>query len=185
MHRFATAAVNSSHRRLPRPLALVALAVLLLYPIAAGTLLLTSNGWAVNRANVQVWMLVTGLLGVREQISPEDFAALANVALFVPFFAALSVLRPTWWWVLLGAGISTAVELYQGSLGSRLQDPWDILANTLGAALGVALGLGLRRLVLQRSTLNDAAVAPTAPTTRAAAPARSADDPGAAPDDRD
>ncbi|AXK46873.1 VanZ family protein [Brachybacterium saurashtrense] len=180
---------------LPRTVTAAALAVLLLYPVAAGVLLLTSDGWAVNRANVRVWILVTDLVGMRERISPEQFAALANVALFVPFFAALAVLRPSWWWVLLGAAASTAVELYQGSLGSRIQDPGDILANTLGAALGVALGMLLRRRVLRRagarrpgrepSRLSAAAGAPGAPTTPDAPPAHSADGPDGGPDDRD
>ena len=93
----ATAARPKS--ALPRPLRLLAALVLLLYPLAAGTLLLTSDGWAVNRLNVRIWYALTGAVGLREQIPPELFAALANVALFVPFFAALAVLVPTWWWV--------------------------------------------------------------------------------------
>lgn len=172
-------------RRVPRPLLAAALAVLLLYPLAAGFLLLTSDGWAVNRANVRVWIVVTDLLGARGAITPEQFAMVANVMLFVPFFAALAILRPTWWWVLLGAGISTAVELYQGTLGSRLQDPWDIAANTLGAALGVALGLGIRRFSRRRRpALSGAAADATAPTTPGASPAGSADAPDGGPDDR-
>ena len=91
---------------LPRPLRLLAALVLLLYPLAAGALLLTSDGWAVNRLNVRAWHAVTGAVGPREQITPEMFAALANVALFVPFFAALAVLVPTWWWVAAGAGLT-------------------------------------------------------------------------------
>ena len=131
---------------LPRPLRLLAALVLLLYPLAAGALLLTSDGWAVNRLNVRIWYAVTGAVGLREQITPEMFAALANVALFVPLFAALAVLVPTWWWVAAGAGLSIAVELYQGEIGTREQDLVDILANTAGAALGVGLGLLVRRL---------------------------------------
>lgn len=178
----AAAAPNTGHpsrARLPRAFRIVAICVLLLYPLAAGVLLLTSDGWAVNRANVQVWYVVTGMVGLREQISPEGFAMIANVVLFVPFFTALAVLRPSWWWVLLGTALSTCVELYQGSIGSRIQDPWDIVTNTLGAAIGVAIGLGVRR-----RALNGARSAPSGPTTPGAPPAESAPGPVGGPDDR-
>ena len=174
---------------LPRPLRLLAALVLLLYPLGAGALLLTSDGWAVNRLNVRIWYAVTGAVGLREQITPEVFAALANVALFVPFFAALAVLVPTWWWVAAGAALSIAVELYQGEIGTREQDLVDILANTAGAALGVGLGLLVRRLAVRRATrrpgLSDAGDAPSAPTTPGALPGAMGDGPGGGPDDRD
>ena len=186
---------------LPRPLRLLAALVLLLYPLAAGALLLTSDGWAVNRLNVRIWYAVTGAVGLREQVTPEMFAALANVALFVPFFAALAVLVPTWWWVAAGAGLSIAVELYQGEIGTREQDLVDILANTAGAALGVGLGLLVRRLAgsrarnrrtersadasARRPGLSGAGSAPSAPTTPGAPRAETGHGPGGGPDDRD
>ena len=186
---------------LPRPLRLLAVLVLLLYPLGAGALLLTSDGWAVNRLNVRIWYVVTGAVGLREQITPEMFAALANVALFVPFFAALAVLVPTWWWVAAGAGLSIAVELYQGEIGTREQDVVDILANTAGAALGVGLGLLVRRLAgrharnrrtgrpadasARRPGLSGAGSAPSAPTTPGAPRAETGHGPGGGPDDRD
>lgn len=166
--------------RVPSSIRYSAIIILALYPLCAGVLLLTADGWAVNRANVQIWYYVTGFLGVREHISPESFAVAANVVLFVPFFAALAVLRPTWWWVLVGTVISTSVELYQGSLGTRIQDPWDIVMNTFGAALGVAIGLGIRRSVLS-GRAGDA----IAPTTPGAPHGRSGHDPDGGPDDRD
>ena len=186
---------------LPRTLRLLAALVLLLYPLGAGALLLTSDGWAVNRLNVRIWSAVTGAVGLREQITPEMFAALANVALFVPFFAALAVLVPTWWWVAAGAGLSIAVELYQGEIGTREQDLVDILANTAGAALGVGLGLLVRRLAgrharnrrterpadasARRPGLSGAGSAPSAPTTPGAPRAETGHGPGGGPDDRD
>lgn len=186
---------------LPRPLRLLAALVLLLYPLAAGALLLTSDGWAVNRLNVRIWYAVTGAVGLREQVTPEMFAALANVALFVPFFAALAVLVPTWWWVAAGAALSIAVELYQGEIGTREQDLVDILANTAGAALGVGLGLLVRRLAgrharnrrterpadasARRPGLSGAGSAPSVPTTPGAPRAETGHGPGGGPDDRD
>ncbi|EYT49097.1 VanZ family protein [Brachybacterium muris] len=186
---------------LPRPLRLLAALVLLLYPLAVGALLLTSDGWAVNRLNVRIWYPVTGAVGLREQVTPEMFAALANVALFVPLFAALAVLVPTWWWVAAGAGLSFAVELYQGEIGTREQDLVDILANTAGAALGVGLGLLVRRLVGRHARnrrterpadasagqpgLSDPGSAPSVPTTPGAPRAATEHAPGGGPDDRD
>lgn len=186
---------------LPRPLRLLAALVLLLYPLGAGALLLTSAGWAVNRLNVRIWYAVTGAVGLREQITPEMFAALANVALFVPFFAAIALLVPTWWWVAAGAGLSIAVELYQGEIGTREQDLVDVLANTVGAALGVGLGLLVRRLTGSRARnrrterpadvsarqpgLSDAGSAPSVPTTPGAPRAATGHGPGGGPDDRD
>lgn len=167
----------------PRILRALAALTLLLYPLAAGTLLLTSDGWAVNRLNVRIWYALTGAVGLREQITPEAFAVGANVVLFVPFFAALAVLVPTWWWVLAGAALSTAVEIYQGEIGTREQDLTDVIANTSGAAIGVGLGLLLRRLAARRPRLSGAAVAPSAPTTPDAPRGGSADDPDGAPDD--
>lgn len=144
-------------RRLPRALRIAAGAVLALYPVAAGTLLLTTDGWAVNRLNVRIWGAVLGPLGLQEAIDPELFAMLANVVLFVPLFAALAVLWPRWWWVGVGAAVSAAVEAYQFSLPARNSDPMDVLANTVGAALGVALGLAVHRAAVRR---HQAAVRP-------------------------
>lgn len=184
---------RSTHR-LPRALRVLAALVLLLYPLAAGALLLTSDGWAVNRLNVRLWYTVTGAVGLREQITPEMFAALANVVLFVPFFAALAVLVPTWWWVLGGAALSGAVELYQGGIG-REQDVVDVFANTAGAALGVGLALLVRRLLGRRAAqpspasaclteLSGAAGASTAPTTPDAPLDGSGHGPDGVPDGR-
>ena len=190
--------------RLPRWLVALALLVLLAVPAAGGVLLLTSDGWAVNRANVAVWQATVVPLGLGGTVSPEDFAVLANVLLFVPVFAALAVLVPSWWWVLGAAAVSGAVELHQLSLGTREASIGDVLANTAGAALGVLLGTAVRRAVLARARLRAAGPAPVGPAAGAAAspaaavrpaasgpgspggaPAGSAHDPAGAPDDRD
>jgi len=167
--------------RAGRPVLLgVAAAVLALYPIGAGALLLTADGWAVNRANVQVWSAVTAVTGGRGVITPEVFAVLANVALFVPLLAALAVLVPRWWWVLPASALSIGVELYQLGLGTRQADVLDVLANTAGAVLGVWLGRAIHRRIS-----GDAAPAAGGRTTPAASPRGSADAPAGAPDDRD
>lgn len=76
--------------------------------------------------------------------SPFEFAA--NVAMFVPvgvLFAMLAGPR-RWPLAVVGAGaVSLAIELAQIPIADRISDPRDLLANTGGAAIGVALaGVG-------------------------------------------
>lgn len=78
--------------------------------------------------------------------------AVANALLFVPVgaLAALTLRRrgpvlP----VLLGAGSSVLVELAQIAIPGRVPDPVDVVANTVGTALGVALSTVLPTLSRQ------------------------------------
>lgn len=72
--------------------------------------------------------------------SPMEFAA--NVAMFVPLgvlFALLAGPR-RWGWALVAAsGASLAIEVVQIPIADRISDPRDLLANTAGAAIGVAI----------------------------------------------
>ncbi|MDO5663342.1 MAG: VanZ family protein [Brachybacterium sp.] len=171
--------------RSPHFLRVLAVVTLVLHVPAAAALVLMPDGWGVNRLNVAVWIRVLGPLDLHHHINPEQFAVVMNVLLFVPMTAALAVLRPTWWWVLAGAALSTAIELYQLSIGTRQASLLDVAANTLGAAIGVAIGLGLVRLFSRRSRASGARPGPSAATTPGASPAASAPDPAGAPDDRD
>lgn len=139
-----------------RSLRRIAAAVLALGAPACALLLLLPDGWAINRLNVAVWIAVTGPLGLQGPVTPEAFAQAMNVLLFVPILAALAILVPSWWWVGVTAAGSAAVEAYQLIIGSRDADALDIIANTAGAALGAALGLGL----LRRARRSDAAAGP-------------------------
>lgn len=77
--------------------------------------------------------------GIPLTYSATEF--LANIALFVPFGILVSLLRPRWpaWTVVaLGLATSCAIELTQLLfLPHRVSDVRDLVANTLGAALGV------------------------------------------------
>ena len=72
---------------------------------------------------------------------------LANIALFVPFgilVGLLSRLRP---WTVVGLGLATSavIELAQLLfLPDRVSDVRDLVANTLGTAVGVAVLLAVR-----------------------------------------
>lgn len=72
--------------------------------------------------------------------SPFEFAA--NVLMFVPvgvLFAMLAGPR-RWGWALVAAGgVSLLIELVQIPLADRISDPRDLLANTGGAVIGVAI----------------------------------------------
>lgn len=174
---------------LPGPLRALCFVVLALYPLGAGALLLSPDGWGVNRLNVRIWFSVTGALGIRDVVTPEEFAAVANVLLFIPVFAALATLLPRWWWIAVGAAISSTVEIYQLSLGSREPSIGDVLTNTLGAAIGTALGILVRRRPARRAlsarTSASAASDPTGTTTPGGSRPATDHGPDGAPDDRD
>jgi glycopeptide antibiotics resistance protein len=73
----------------------------------------------------------------------------ANIVLFVPFgaLALLSWRQMDWRWAVLGGVlVSSSVELVQATLlPGRTGSLQDVVANTLGAAIGGGLVLGLRR----------------------------------------
>jgi hypothetical protein len=90
------------------------------------------------------------LVGVVQLHVPTlNILELANVALFlVPvFFAALATRRPLVMF-MAGAGLSALVEALQGLIPSlgRACDSYDWVVNTLGAAVGALLALGVLAL---------------------------------------
>ena len=94
--------------------------------------------------------LVWRLLGLFSRFSPTQwitYSALefsANVAMFVPvglFFLLLLGRRRWWLAVLLGIGLTCLIEFTQMFLPSRVSDPRDILANSVGAFVGVVIAL--------------------------------------------
>lgn len=71
---------------------------------------------------------------------------LANVALFVPVGLFLLLLFGTrFWWVAVMAAVAmtSAIEFAQRSIPGRVPDERDIAANTLGALIGIAVGVVL------------------------------------------
>lgn len=75
-----------------------------------------------------------------------DAAWIINVALFVPAGVAFTVITGRWQVALIGlVALSLLIELTQGVLRLGSPDPGDLVTNSIGAALGVALGfLGVR-----------------------------------------
>lgn len=68
----------------------------------------------------------------------------ANIVLFVPV-GVLFTLMLGWrrWWLagILGAGLTAAIEFAQLFLPDRVTDPRDLISNSIGAVIGVALVL--------------------------------------------
>ncbi|AMB59396.1 VanZ family protein [Microterricola viridarii] len=66
----------------------------------------------------------------------------ANIVLFVPFGLLLGMNAPLWHpWLVVATGLATSclIEFVQLGLPSRFSTASDLLANTLGTVLGVAL----------------------------------------------
>jgi glycopeptide antibiotics resistance protein len=71
---------------------------------------------------------------------------LANIALFVPIGLFLLLLFGTrWWWLAVAAALfmTSFIETVQRAIPGRVSDDRDIAANTMGAVVGVAVGLVL------------------------------------------
>ncbi|WP_203335468.1 VanZ family protein [Nocardioides limicola] len=78
------------------------------------------------------------------QIDHQQFEFLANVGLFVPAGMFLALLFGSrYWWVALFACVAMTggIEWAQQHIPGRVPDPRDLVANSLGAAVGVIVAL--------------------------------------------
>lgn len=78
----------------------------------------------------------------------------ANVMLFVPVGLLFGLIIPMRWWLLAllaGPALSAAIEIAQGMLlDQRYSTVADVVANSLGSAIGVVLAVLLRAVVAAR-----------------------------------
>ncbi|MBW8172589.1 VanZ family protein [Ornithinimicrobium sp. Arc0846-15] len=130
------------------------LAALVAYTGVGAVLLLWPNGWTLNRINVDVYVFLRGNGGPL-WATPEDVAVALNCLIFIPAGAFLSLALPRlrWWHVAAaGFGLSLSVEVAQWALlPGRSPEVIDLVANTLGAALGAVIVAGVRGWSLRRS----------------------------------
>jgi VanZ family protein len=102
-------------------------------------------------------------------IDAADAEFLANVALFVPLGVFLLLLFGTrLWWLAVTASfaVTATIEYAQRSIPGRVPDERDLIANGLGAVVGVLIGLvltmpaALRRRRGRRAAVATPVVAP-------------------------
>jgi VanZ family protein len=80
------------------------------------------------------------------RLSVDRVEFLANVGLFVPVgvFVVLLFGSRLWWVAVAGSvALTAAIETAQRSVPGRVSDPRDVVANSIGALIGVALALVL------------------------------------------
>jgi glycopeptide antibiotics resistance protein len=99
-----------------------------------------------DRADSLVWQL----LGFFSRYAATDWITYSflefwsNVAMFVPvglFFLLLLGRRRWWLAIALGVLLTLGIEFVQQFLPDRVSDPRDILANSVGAFIGVVAAL--------------------------------------------
>lgn len=99
-----------------------------------------------SMASVRTWKSVLKEIFVlRVYDFPQAFVL--NILLFVPLgYLIPSYFRKDRWWqvVLIGLCASFAIEVLQKVTGCGMFDPRDILANTIGAAIGGATMVFIR-----------------------------------------
>ena len=92
--------------------------------------------------------------GVPEWFGYNKLEFSANVLMFVPlgFLAALLLPARVWWLALLICpGLSIAIELTQATfLAARFATATDVVANTIGAVVGILVAVILRAIVYER-----------------------------------
>lgn len=119
----------------------IAAAVLVLSAVGGAAIVFLPIGWQINRFTVWLYYFNMKVFGITF-ISIDGYDFLLNILLFAIPASAAAVLWPKlqWWaWALAGAAFSGGVELIQYLYLPRLADWGDVLANTLGAALGPLL----------------------------------------------
>jgi VanZ family protein len=98
-----------------------------------------------------LWLLLHSWPATFDRFTMRDGAA--NVVLYMPlgFIAALALGRRWWAALLVGAGVSTTVEILQVYDAGRDCSSYDIVCNTLGTALGAIAGLAWHRRKRRKS----------------------------------
>ncbi len=92
--------------------------------------------------------------GVPEWFGYNKLEFTANIGMFVPLGFLLALVFPArrWWLSLVIAPLfSVAIEATQGHfLSERFSSGWDVLANSIGALIGITVALIVRALVHAR-----------------------------------
>lgn len=123
------------------------------YMVALGLIVFLPGGDAEHVTGIVV-VLARALeaveaLGIPFEVGYTVVEFTANIALFVPFGVLLGLLAPRWPAVLViasGFALSAGIEFTQTMLPTRYSTVSDVIANSLGTAIGFAvLSWWLRR----------------------------------------
>jgi glycopeptide antibiotics resistance protein len=105
-------------------------------------------------SSIQEFLAVLHRTGVPEWFGYSKLEFSANVVMFIPlgFLATMILPQRTWWLALLICpALSVAIELTQGALlSSRFASPLDVVANSMGAIIGVFCAVVLRAIIHER-----------------------------------
>ena len=133
---------TSTVRRLPHPALVVAtvgytalIGVITLSNVESGSALRASSTWILR-------MLAQLPLG----LSAEKWEFALNIAMFVPLGVLLVLIfgaRFFWVALVIALALTFSIEGLQQFIPSRVPDPRDLLANSLGGMLGTLFGVAL------------------------------------------
>lgn len=117
------------------------------YLVFVGWLTLTPQPIGPDQQQLIV-RLLDGLhrRGYAESIDYNRLEFLANVGLFVPVGMFLLLLFGTggWWLAAIGSfGLTAFIETAQTQIPGRVSDERDLVANTVGAIIGIVIALVL------------------------------------------
>ncbi|MGF2948842.1 VanZ family protein [Microbacterium alcoholitolerans] len=148
-------------RRTP-PFAIAARSLLVPYVVGVALIvwLPASAAGRVTGIAFRIARYVSENYGISYATSATAFEFLANIALFVPLGLLLVAGWPrsnAWIVLLIGYSASVTIELVQTMLPSRYPTLSDVIANTLGTAIGC---LVVRLFVQRRAALRPATAAP-------------------------
>lgn len=105
-------------------------------------------------SSIQKFLEVLHRNGVPDWFGYSKLEFSANVVMYVPlgFLATMILPQRTWWLaLLLCPALSVAIELTQGVLlSARFASPLDVVANSLGAIVGVLCAVVLRAIIHER-----------------------------------
>ena len=141
-----------------RRLTLAARILLPVYLVVLGYIVFSPSDEATETPGLIAW-LFDAVDRLRAAV-PAAYVALefvANIALFVPFGVLVRLVsaRLPWWGVaVLGFATTVTIELVQSTLPTRFSTLSDVIANTAGTLLGLALVHLARRRVAQSSAMS-------------------------------
>jgi glycopeptide antibiotics resistance protein len=119
------------------------------YAVLVGFIVFWPSGAPATSSVYYIWRALS-LLGVPDFVSPSWVEFATNVLLFMPLSLLGSTYRPSWgWfhWLLAGLAGTLTIEFTQWVvLDGRSASIMDVISNTLGAVLGYAVVVVLRRL---------------------------------------